>query len=149
MVYKLELPLQATIHQVFCISQLKKVVEETHLVQPEDPILLDKFEWVLEPQDVLVCWLNGRTYQCMNRYGSCRMTSTRFPELHLEDMVFKTPQGDVRPLVVQMFARRGYKGNTSNMSYCSYFYPFRTVSLVLAFLCFSCSLLGVYQIFRC
>lgn len=60
--YKLELPLEATIHPVFHVSQLKKFVGEMHTIQA-GPMLLGDFEWVAEPKDITGFHRNPQTQE--------------------------------------------------------------------------------------
>ncbi|TYK23458.1 paired amphipathic helix protein Sin3-like 3 isoform X3 [Cucumis melo var. makuwa] len=67
--YKLELPLEATIHPVFHVSQLKKFVGEMHTIQA-GPMLLGDFEWVAEPKDITGFHRNPQTQEA-ELLGGC------------------------------------------------------------------------------
>ena len=52
----LTLPNEATIHPLFHMSQLKEAVGDPSLIQPCTPMLamlIDEFEWMVEPQEVM------------------------------------------------------------------------------------------------
>lgn len=51
--YRLELPKEATIHDVIHVCQLKKAVGQQVSVQPSLLPMTKSFEWVVEPKDVL------------------------------------------------------------------------------------------------
>ena len=53
MAYRLELPPSSTIHPVFLVSQVKKAVGNTIVVQPLPPILSAELDWNVEPEDIL------------------------------------------------------------------------------------------------
>lgn len=51
--YKLELPPEALIHDVFHVSQIKKSLGTHHTRQLASPQLTENFEWPLLPEDIL------------------------------------------------------------------------------------------------
>lgn len=50
--YKLELPISTSIHIVFHVSQLKKMIGEHTEVHPLIPYILEKHEWMATPEEV-------------------------------------------------------------------------------------------------
>ncbi|KAA0046496.1 protein disulfide-isomerase 5-4-like [Cucumis melo var. makuwa] len=94
--YKLELPASTSIHPVFHVSQLRKVVGNHAEVQPTIQILNDHLEWrahleeILEYQknkagswEVLIVWKGLPQHEASweDYDGICR----QYPDFHLED----------------------------------------------------------------
>ena len=95
--YELDLPPTANIHPVFHISQLKKVINADIPIQPIPLVITDKFEWVVEPEDllqiregasgmeVLIKWKNLPDFEAT--WEPAAMVEAQFPEFHLGDNV--------------------------------------------------------------
>lgn len=62
MAYKLELPMNTSIGNVFRVSQLKKVLGPTTSLQSQPPLFSEDFEWQEEPKDVLGLQNNLHTF---------------------------------------------------------------------------------------
>lgn len=120
----MELPLEASIHLVFHVSQLKKVVGDKHQVQSSTPNFSDLFEWVIEPEEafgygwnpstgmweVLIGWKGlpefEAAWEIMEDYQQ------PFPDFHLQDKVFLEAGGNDRPPILLKYHRRSKKGMT-------------------------------------
>lgn len=61
--YCLELPAEASIHNVFHVSQLKEAKGDVVTVQPGVPNLIENFEWSLYPESVLGMRWNAELLQ--------------------------------------------------------------------------------------
>lgn len=123
--YRLELPTTSTIHNVFHVSQLKKVLGADHQSQviPNLPILTEEFEWLLQPEAVLgvrwnpthkenewlVQWQYHQPHEAT--WESAELMQRQFPSFHLEDKVVFQPGGIVRPPIVRTYKRKGGRGS--------------------------------------
>lgn len=59
--YKLDLSLEATIHPVFHVSQLKQAMRSNDYVESSPPMLTENFEWIAKPEDVMAYRTNEIT----------------------------------------------------------------------------------------
>lgn len=103
--YKLELPTDATIHPMFHVSQLKRVVGDHCSVQNHPPTFIESYEWVAEPLDIMgICrspdtneWELLLQWKDLPEHDVTWETVTtirrQFPHLHLEDKGVFLPRG--------------------------------------------------------
>ena len=117
--YRLMLPPEASIHNVFHISQLKLKLGSQQAVQHQQPRLTEEFELQLWPETVLgVRWnreLGGNEWlikwkglpDSETTWESVFQMNQQFPDLHLEDKVNLEPRGIVRPPIIHTYKRRG------------------------------------------
>lgn len=124
MAYRLELPTEAMIHNVFHISQLKKCVGPQTKIQNQPSDLSDGFKLQMDPESVLgVRWKNELYKEewlvKWRHYPKSEATweiadalKEQFPHLHLEGKVnFERKGGIVRPPIIHTY-KRGKKGNS-------------------------------------
>ena len=116
--YKLQLPLSASIHPVFHVSQLKKAVGDSTKVQPLPELLSEDMEWLVEPEDikairegssgmeVLVLWKNLPDFEAT--WESVTDLQLQFPNLHLEDKVSRKEGSNDKTLKV--YKRKKFSG---------------------------------------
>uniref|UniRef100_A0A803PDP7 Chromo domain-containing protein n=1 Tax=Cannabis sativa TaxID=3483 RepID=A0A803PDP7_CANSA len=116
--YKLELPPISTIHPVFHISQLKRVIGTT-LSSPTLPPMTPDLEVHMEPEsvlrvrqrslnndkdlEVLIKWKSLLKFEAS--WESFAEFNTKFPDFHLEDKVRVHPRVLQRAAVVAAVAR--------------------------------------------
>lgn len=96
MPYKLELPVEVAIHDVFHVSQLKRVVGPQAIVQSLVRNINAKFEWLIELKDVrglrwneasneeewLIHWQGQQACEATSELAT--FIKRQFPEFHLE-----------------------------------------------------------------
>ena len=118
--YKLELPGNSTIHLVFHVSQLKKVIGEHEEDRNDVPCLFENHEWRDIPEevygysknkagswDVLVQWKGLPQYEATwELYEDLKQ---RFPDFHLEDKVNLEKESNDRPPILYQYKRRENK----------------------------------------
>ncbi|KAI0530941.1 hypothetical protein KFK09_000489 [Dendrobium nobile] len=106
--YRLKLPPSETIHPVFHVSQLRRVIGD-HIAIPElPPTLTEELEVILEPlelkgvrqkedetKEVLIQWKNLPDYEAT--WEPYEMVKQHFSDFHLEDKVILWEGGNVRP----------------------------------------------------
>ena len=118
--YKLELPENSTIHPVFHVSQLKKVLGEHKEDKHDVPCLIENHEWRDIPEevysysknkagdwDVLVQWKGLPQHEAT--WELYEELKQRFPDFHLEDKVNLEKESNVRPPILYQYRRRGNK----------------------------------------
>ena len=122
--YRLKLPPEASIHDVFHISQLKLKLGKQKVVQQQQPMLTTDFELQLWPEQVLgirwnkelganewlVKWKNLPETEAT--WEAVYQMNQQFPTFHLEDKVNLEPRGVVRPPIIHTYVRKGKKGNS-------------------------------------
>ncbi|KAL0539505.1 hypothetical protein IC582_023720 [Cucumis melo] len=121
--YRLNLPPEAIIHNVFHVSQLKLKMGNSHQVQHMPPALTEEFELQVEPEAVLgIRWNTdiGANEWLIKWKGLSDSEATwepvgamnqQYPSFHLEDKVNFEPTGIVRPPIINTYRRRGRKSN--------------------------------------
>ncbi|MDV3143304.1 MAG: hypothetical protein Q8761_02585 [Sweet potato little leaf phytoplasma] len=119
--YRLELPVEASIHNVFHVSQLKKAIGDITTVQPKVPNLTENFEWTLVPKSVLGMRWNFDLLQeewlikweglhdCDASWEAVSTIKDQFPQFHLGDKVLLTLEDIVRPPIKYTYSRKGKK----------------------------------------
>ena len=120
--YKLDLPDSATIHPVFHVSQLKKVVGLHKENRDDIPCLTENHEWRAIPEevygylknkargwDVLISWKGLPQHEAT--WELYEDMQHRFPDFHLEDKVNLEERND-RPL---SYTRTAGERKRSNM----------------------------------
>ncbi|KAA0057186.1 Transposon Ty3-G Gag-Pol polyprotein [Cucumis melo var. makuwa] len=124
--YRLDPPPEASIHNVFHISQLKLKLGKQHTIQAQQPKLTAEFELQLWPETVLgirwspelganewlVKWKGLPNSEAT--WESVYSMNQQFPSFHLEDKVILEPQGIVRPPIINDYKRKGKKGITQD-----------------------------------
>lgn len=122
--YKLELPPEAVIHNVFHISQLKKKLGQRVKIQRHPSVLTEEFELQLTLEEVigirwnselatnewLVRWKGMSASEAV--WESVHLLKQQFPTLHLEDKVHFEREGVVRPPIHYTYKRRDKKEKT-------------------------------------
>ena len=117
--YRLRLPVESKIHNVFHISQLKPVLGRNHEVAPLPSSFSDNAEFLIEPVEVLdsrysedghlevlVSWSNLPDHE--NSWEIASSLIRRFPHLKLEDKLRFDAAGIDKPLRVY-FRKRSRK----------------------------------------
>ncbi|TYK27711.1 DNA gyrase subunit A [Cucumis melo var. makuwa] len=106
---KLELPPSATIHSVFHVSQLMKVIGEHQEVHQLTPYISESHEWVAIPEEVFGYRKNPTTgvwevsiswkglFPLEATWEICDDFQQQFPEFHLEDKMVLEEESNVRP----------------------------------------------------
>ena len=106
---KLELPPSATIHSVFHVSQLMKVIGEHQEVHRLTPYISESHEWVAIPEEVFGYRKNPTTgvwevsiswkglFPLEATWEICDDFQQQFPEFHLEDKMVLEEESNVRP----------------------------------------------------
>ncbi|TYK05580.1 Retrotransposable element Tf2 [Cucumis melo var. makuwa] len=119
--YRLDLPPEAAIHNVFHISQLKPKLGAQQVVQHQHPMLTENFELQLWPENVLgIRWNKelGANEWLIKWQGlpesdatweSVYQMNQQFPSFHLEHKVNVEPRGIVRPPILHTYKRRDSK----------------------------------------
>lgn len=120
--YRLELPREATIHNVFHASQLNKKVGERQVVQIHPPQLTQEFEFQVRPEDILGVRWNSKLSkeewlikwekfpESKATWEEAAFIKYQFPELHLEDKVHLKTGGIVRPPIHYTYQQKNKKG---------------------------------------
>lgn len=110
--YRLKLPLEAVIHNVFHVSQLKRKLGQQQQTQLIAPKLTKEFELQLNPETVLgirwskelganewlIKWKNLPKTEAT--WESVYLMNQQFPDFHLEDKVNPEARGVVRPPII-------------------------------------------------
>lgn len=121
--YRLKLPLEAVIHNVFHVSQLKRKLGQQQQTQLLAPKLTKEFELQLNPETVLgirwskelganewlIKWKNLPKTEAT--WESVYLMNQQFPDFHLEDKVNPEARGVVRPPIIHQYKRKGRKVN--------------------------------------
>ncbi|KAL4010599.1 hypothetical protein IC575_030101 [Cucumis melo] len=118
--YKLELSDSSSIHHVFNVSQLKKLIGENINVQPTIQQINENFEWETKPTEVvdyrktktrnwevMVSWERLPIHEAtQEEYEDMQH---RYPNFHLEDKVNLEGRGNVKPPVIHHYSRKNKK----------------------------------------
>ena len=118
--YKLELLDNATIHLVFHVSQLKKVVGPHEENKNDIPMLTKNYKWKVVPEevygylknksgswDVLISWKGLPRHEAT--WEMYEEVQQRFSDFHLEDKVNLEKECNNRLPIVYQYSRRGKK----------------------------------------
>ena len=121
--YKLLLPLEATIHPVFHVSQLHRAVGSAPISTDTFSHLMDDFELQVEPEvvrgvrvapgqdgrglEVLITWKNLPELE--SSWELYELIQHQFPAFHLEDKVSLGAEGIEKPPIRFTYARRAMR----------------------------------------
>ncbi|TYK26445.1 histone-lysine N-methyltransferase ASHR1 isoform X5 [Cucumis melo var. makuwa] len=111
--YKLELPNDTSIHPIFHVSQLKKLVGEHTNIQPTIQYVNENYEWKAKPEEVLgyqknkagswevlLCWEGLPRHEAT--WEIYEDMQWLYPDLHLEDKVIPMAATDNYKLVEEL-----------------------------------------------
>ena len=115
--YKLELPRITSIHRVFHVSQLKKLIGPHENAQPTIQHINVKFEWKSIPEEVLEYRQNKtEQWEVLTKWEGLPLHEATwesyeemhrlYPTLHLEDKVNLKGGSNVRPPIRFVYSRR-------------------------------------------
>lgn len=105
------------------MSQLKQALGNHQQAQDNPPELADDFEWITIPDEVFA--FNANHSEVLTSWkGSLNIKRHRkeyvedfkcqFSDFNLEDKVSEQLGGIVRPPIVEVYAKKGRKGNVQN-----------------------------------